>query len=418
MLRNRCITAYARPSGFRPRVRLLAWGLILIALLLTVEAPSASAQDQVEQLYKEAQEARARGDLTQAEQKYQEVIRRAPQLGNAYHNLGIVYFMGRKYGDAVAVLEKAVKINPRLSEAHAVLGLAHYELYEPEKAVAALQSALRLKPGDGNALLYLGKSQLQMREYQAASKTLEKLAETNPSDPDVLYNLTVAYMKLMIQALNRLGEVEPHSYRVWLLLAQDAEARDNDDAAIRNYREALRAKPDAVGTHYALGSVYARTGKYEDAAREFKKELEINANDSLALWKLGELTLRTNPQVAREYLARAVAVSPDLPQAVLAYGRVLAKTGDIEKALEQFHRVVRLAPEEDSVHYHLANAYRHLGRTEEAKVELARFEELAKRKSERTREAARQLIEMSRAAQEAPEEPEPGFSPLRDPTHH
>ena len=103
---------------------------------------------------------------------------------------------------------------------------------------------------------------------------------------------------------------------------------------------------------------------------------------------------------------------------VLAYGRALARTGDTERAVEQFRRVVQLAPEEDSVHYHLAAAYRRLGRSEESKAELARFEELAKKKSERTQVTARQLIELSRDAQEAADALEPSFSPAREPAHH
>ncbi len=277
---------------------------------------------------------------------------------------------------------------------------------------------MRLTPDDANALLYLGKSQIRSRDYRGAVRTFEKLNELKPNDADVLYGLSLAYMKLMVESFNRLGEVAPRSYQVWLLLAQDAESRGDDDVAMQHYREALRAKPNAVGTHYALGSVYARTGKFEEAAKEFKKELGINADDSLALWKLGELAIRTDPREARHYLERAVTLNPDLPQAVLAYGRALARTGDIDGAVKQFQRVVRLAPEEDSVHYHLANAYRHLGRPEDAKVELSRFEELAKKKSERVRELARQEIEMTREAQEALEEPEPGFSPTREPEHH
>jgi Flp pilus assembly protein TadD len=109
-------------------------------------------------------------------------------------------------------------------------------------------------------------------------------------------------------------------------------------------------------------------------------------------------------------------LNPDLPQAALAYGRVLANAGETQKAIAQFERVVGLAPEEDSVHFHLAKAYQRLGRIEEAKVELAQFQELAKKKSERKREMARQLIDMGRAIQES-QEPDPGFSPLRDPVH-
>jgi Flp pilus assembly protein TadD len=95
----------------------------------------------------------------------------------------------------------------------------------------------------------------------------------------------------------------------------------------------------------------------------------------------------------------------------------LARVGETEKAVEQFQRVVRLAPEEDSVHYHLAKAYHLLGRVEQAQAETVRFQELAMKKSERKRDMARQLIDIGRTIQEAEQEPDPGFSPSRNPTH-
>ena len=300
-----------------------------------------------------------------------------------------------------------------------MLGLSYYELYELDQACAALEAALKVTPGDTNALLYLGKAQLQKREYRVAQRTFEKLVELKPKDPEVLYDLSLTHMKLMLESVNRLGEAAPGSYLFSLLLAQDAEARNDDETAIQKYREALalRGKEVVVGVHYALGSVYAKVGKYGEAAEEFKKELQINPNDSLALWKLGELGLRSDPQGVRGYLERAVILNPDLPQAALAYGRLLARVGETEKAVEQFQRVVQLAPEEDAVHYHLAKAYRLLGQAEQAQAETARFEELAMKKSERKREMARQLIEMGRTIQEAEQEPDPGFSPSRDPAH-
>ena len=410
--------AGARISGGS---RLLSAARLFTILVssLVLQAHPIEPEANVRQLYQEAQAARERGDLVAAEQKYLEVIRHAPALANAYHNLGIVYFMQRKYRDSVGVLEKALRLNPRLAGAHAMLGLAFYNLYELQKAIAAFQAALHLNSTDHIALLYLAKCQLQMRDYRAAAKTLEKLAESKPDDPDVLYNLSLAYMKQMLEAVNRLGQVAPQSYQFSLLLAQDAEARNDDEGAIKKYKEALalRGKADVVGIHYALGSAYARTGKYDEAAEQFQKELQINPNDSLALWKLGELTLHSEPQQAQTYLERAVSLNPNLPQAVLAYGRVLARVGETEKAVEQFQRVVRLAPEEDSVHFHLVKAYRRLGQDEAATLEMATFQQLAKKKSERKREMARQLIELGRVTQDLPDEPEPGFSPSRDPAH-
>jgi tetratricopeptide (TPR) repeat protein len=395
--------------------------LVVFCLLPGPSAPAAVPTDnqaEAQRLFEKAQAAKARGDLQLAEQNYLEVIRLAPDLPNAYHNLGITYFTERKYGDAVAVLEKAVKLSPQSAPPHFMLGLSYYELYESQKAIESFRTAIRLNSSDTNALLYLGKSQIQAHDYVGAAETLEKLAKLKPDDPDVLYNLSVAHLKLMLGDVSRLSRVAPDSYQLWLLLAQEAEARGDNQSAIRDYQHALRLNPQGVGIHYALGSVLTKEGASVGAAQEFKKELELNSNDALALWKLGELTLRTDPPQALEYLRRSVSLSPDLPQAVLAYGRALARLGETERAVEQFRRAVRLAPEEDSVHYHLSRAYRLLGRNEEAKVEMAKFEELAKKKSERTREQARQLIELTREEQRAEGILEPGFDPSQDPTHH
>jgi tetratricopeptide (TPR) repeat protein len=391
----------------------------MLALFAVFLGGPAQGQTDVEGLFEAAQQARAQGNFADAEARYLEVIRRSPQFAAAYHNLGIVYFSQRKYRDASRVLEKAVKLNPRLPQAHFMLGLAAYQLYEPERAARAFSAALGLNPGDKNALLYLGKTQLQMRDYRNAAGTFEKLAQSKPPDPDVLYNLSLSYMKLMLESVNRLGAAAPQSYQFRLLLAQDAESRNFREEAIEKYKEALALKGSAapVGVHYALGILYARTGKYDEAAAEFREELKINANDSLSLWRLGELALLADPKQALVYLERAVALNPEFPQASLAYGRALSRQGDHAKAIEQFQNVVRLAPEEHTVHYHLFKAYRQLGRAAEARQELARFQEMARKKSEKMQETARQQLNVERIEQGMAPEPEPGFAPERDPVH-
>ncbi len=265
-----------------------SWGLLVLFCL--VPSILAGGQDAAQDLFKEAQAAKARGDLHEAEKKYLELIRQSPGMANAYHNLGIVYLSEHKYHDAVQVLEKAVKLAPNEPGGWFVQGLAYYELYEPRSAVSAFQTALRLNPADKNAQLYLGKAQIQMRDYEGAAQTLEKLVKSSPNDATVLYNLGVAHMKLMLEDFDRLGVVAPQSYLLSLLLAQDAETRGDDDAAARFYKEALHANSGAAGVHYALGSIYANSGKYDDAVREFQEELKLNPHDSLALWKLGEIT--------------------------------------------------------------------------------------------------------------------------------
>jgi tetratricopeptide (TPR) repeat protein len=63
------------------------------------------------------------------------------------------------------------------------------------------------------------------------------------------------------------------------------------------------------------------------------------------------------------------------------------QTGEVEQAIEHFKRVTQLAPEEDSVHYRLASAYKKLGRKEEERAELSLFEKLKKAREEREKQA-------------------------------
>jgi len=408
--------------GRRPRVTGHGWRMVLGISLLTVRLGltttlAAQTQTSIQQLFEEAQAARARGNLEQAAHAYAEVIRRDPGFVNAYHNLGIVYFSQKRYQDAIAVLEKAVRLNPRLAGAYVILGLAHYELYQSHKAVMAFQEAHRLDPNDTNALRFLGKAQMQLGNYWDAAGTFEKLSQSRPNDPDVLYNLSLAHLKLLLEAADRLRAIAPQSYQLSLLEAQDAEGHNNDAAAIQYYQEALGFKPDAVGIHYGLGSAYARASKFEEAAQEFKGELLINPNDSLALWRLGEITLHTNPSEAGQYLRQAVSLNPESPQAVLAYGRALLRTGETEKAIEQFQRVVKLAPEEDTVHYLLANAYRKLGRQAESEAEMDRFQQLARTKSAQRGAMAREVLRTDRQGTRESLDLDPGFSHSRQPVH-
>jgi Flp pilus assembly protein TadD len=116
-------------------------------------------------------------------------------------------------------------------------------------------------------------------------------------------------------------------------------------------------------------------------------------------------------------MEHAANLDPDFSWAVVAYGRALLRTGATEASIAQFHRVVQLAPEEDSVHYLLATAYRKLGREQEASKELGPFEALAKTKSNRRMKAVHELIELNGKSQELPTDLEPGFSPTCTPEH-
>lgn len=367
---------------------------------MSVSEP-ASRPGSMSRLYFDGHQAIARGDLADAERDFREAIQRMSNQSvvmgddcqaNAYEGLGAVYFHRGQYAEAAQTLEKSVGLYPRLVMAQTLLGRSYYELHQNSKAVAALEVALQLAPQDPVVTLYLGKAKLAMGDSQGASDILAKLAESRP-DALIVQALSAAYMQSTMQRLSAQGKFAPHSFEAFQVAAVEAQARADYQEVVDDCRQALSIKPNAVGVHNALGDALLKLGRREEAASAYKKEAEINPKDSAALWKLGALTLHRDPQEARGYLERSLRLNPQRVAAVLDYGETLALTGETQKAIEQYRRVVAMDPQRARAHYLLAAAYRSLGQQAEAATELAQFEKLSKQKSERDQQRVEKAVE-------------------------
>jgi tetratricopeptide (TPR) repeat protein len=63
-----------------------------------------------------------------------------------YLNLSLVYYKEKRFQDAIAAAQQAVRMKPDLAEAWNNLGAAFAELGRWDEAVSAEQNALRLRP--------------------------------------------------------------------------------------------------------------------------------------------------------------------------------------------------------------------------------------------------------------------------------
>jgi adenylate cyclase len=96
---------------------------------------------------------------------------------------------------------------------------------------------------------------------------------------------------------------------------------------------ALEIAPDLAEAHVAAGQVFSMEQRYEDAARAFERAIELD---------------------------------PTLFDAYYYYGRCCFKAGDLEKAAELFAEAQRVRPEDYQSYGLLAQAFRELGRLDEA----------------------------------------------------
>ena len=234
-----------------------------------------------------------------------------------------------------------------------------------------------MNPGDRNAQLYLARSLLQLDEYKAAVKLLEDLQRDAPRDPQVLYSLGVAHINLAAMALGELQKTSPDSYLVEVLLGKAAEEKQAFMEAFDHYKKAIeKAPPRTPGLHYDLGNAKWKSGEFSQALDEFQRELQINPFDYRALWKAALIILPNNPQEVLRMASRALELQPDLSSALMIRGRALLALKEPARAVDDFKKAAALDPEDDTVHFQLARAYRELGMMEEAETEAAIFQRM------------------------------------------
>jgi tetratricopeptide (TPR) repeat protein len=356
--------------------------------------PSAT-DPQVQKIYGEAKAAEARGDLADATASYESLLQLAPHLGPAYNNLGALYVRQRQYKKAADVLEKGLKIDPKMSSASALLGISLYEVGDYARARRHLENTLRANPKDDNAELFLANDLIKLGEWDSAAAHLKQLAQRQPNNQEIWYLLGKVHMKLSEDALSKLNEIDSNSVWVHQISGEIMEGMKNFDGALIEYKKAVEIAPRQPGTHYSLGNAYWSMASWDAATQEFKAELANDPSSCMAQWKLGNIILEQHLDAA-EALAdveKALAICPNLVQARVDRAKALIKLDRNEEATKDLLIAEKTSPEEPSIHFLLAQAYRGLGRTKEAQAEMGIFSKLEESSRAAVAERAKQVIQ-------------------------
>jgi tetratricopeptide (TPR) repeat protein len=210
---------------------------------------------------------------------------------------------------------------------------------------------------------------------------LNRLRAAYPGDADVLYLSARFHMKGWNDAVYDLFQKAPASYRVNQISAEVFEIQGNYAAAVGEYRKAIEKNPRAVNVHYRLGRALLleshEPAALEQARQEFERELEINPNDAVAEYQVGQiLVAQQKTAVARPRLERALELKPNFAEAALALGRLRLGSGEAAQAIPLLEKAVRLAPASEPAHYQLMLAYRNAGREADALREKGELDKL------------------------------------------
>ena len=355
----------------------------------------------------------------------------------AYY-LGEAYFASRRYSDAVEAFQKAVALPEFRADAYYYLSKAYGALSKAamhrlgteyprslyvqiarghyhegrknwEEAEDAYRAALAKDPevgwleerlrwaslnqdGDGHirsppplpggeatmlSMLYRPPSDREIDVLLGQYRDRLRISAGTGGSEKSTYRLAEDYQIASYLAARWISKHDPGSYRAHQLRAQLHESRGETDDAVREYKEALRLKPDLQNVHFAMGSMLWALSRFAEALPELEAELRINPNHAEAHYVLSDiLQIEGRKEDAKRHLLEALRLQPELVEAHLAIERIYFSEGDFDKALQALRVVARLSPEDPTPHYRMSMLYRRLGKAEEARKALEAFQRL------------------------------------------
>lgn len=250
---------------------------------------------ELEQAMTEATAAFRDGRTDDAIRGYRNVIERRPDTEDAYRKLALVYWRTGKPQFAIAVLETALRNGVTQDEVKIRLGEYLARSGQTARAIAVLSA---FAGDDPDALIALGNTYQMAGRTADAVRTFEHLAQVDPKNGIAHENIGVA----KLQGRDLAG----------------AEA---------SLRKAIDIDPSLGSAYTALGVVFARTNRRNDAIDAWKRAVAIDDGDFSAMYNLiVNLVESGRGTEAQPFADRFITTAPpELAQDVAAIRRLIGR---------------------------------------------------------------------------------------------
>jgi Flp pilus assembly protein TadD len=156
--------------------------------------------------------------------------------------------------------------------------------------------------------------------------------------------------------------------------ATKEEAEGKSDAAVEDYRKAIKQAPNFALAHNNLGALLVGKSEFAAAQQELEQSMKLDSSDPRPCFNMANLMLLNGKlEEADRYLQDGFRKQPDSAFGLFVQGSVFERAGKLEDAERALRRALQLDPKLSHPHLELVNVYLLANRRADAVAELHAF---------------------------------------------
>jgi tetratricopeptide (TPR) repeat protein len=328
------------------------------------------------------------GKLDLATEQFKKAVELDPRNFDTNHNLGEAYVRSGKIADAASFLEKAQQINPSSYDNGYDLSLAYIQTGRLADARQLIQDLLKRK---NTAELHnlLGEVEEQDGKFVAAENEYETAAHMEPSESnlfdwgsELLLHRTLGPA---VEVFQQAAERYPASQRLAIGLGVALYARGNYDDAVKSLLRATDLNPADPGCYLFLSKAYdSSPGQAGDVIQRFRRFAELQPSNARALYyyamSLWKGKRAQDPDLdlhqIESLLSKSLAIDPKLAEAHLQLGNLYSDQNKYAQAIPEYTRALELSSDLADAYYRLGQAYVRTGDRDRAQQQFQVYQRL------------------------------------------
>jgi tetratricopeptide (TPR) repeat protein len=305
----------------------------------------------------------------------------------AYDAMGAWFAENGDLSCAATAFKQALRLEPHLAEAHFDLGLVRQSQQQPEAAMSEFRLALQYDPALLQAHCALGSA---LSDLDSAEAEFRKALDQNPQLVCALDGIAQVRVKqrrydAAVDDWRQALRIQPDAPDLQLSLAaatyKAAKARQADGLppadgagvadAIRLLTNLLKNHPEMTAAYLTLGNIYANEHRDREAADEYQQVTHRNPADTVALAAQVKALIDASAYAealapARDYVRRR----PNDPSGHVMLGTVYQQLGDYPKAEPELELGAGRAPNDFEARYQLGLVLARMGKPDRALPQL------------------------------------------------